>query len=106
MPPCSVNLMPACGQSWAMPWSCDFCDQGFPLPSLQNDVVSEYSHINKNQLYEGLTIFISTHFLSIPECWYFDAQSLDTDVQRPFYSVATVAPLFLIWEENDGGHVE
>ena len=34
-------------------------------------------------------------------------QSLDTDVQRPFYSVATVALLpFLIWEENDGGHVE
>ena len=35
------------------------------------------------------------------------AQSLDTDVQRPFYSVATVGLLpFLIWEENDGGHVE
>ena len=35
-------------------------------------------------------------------------QSLDTDVQRQFYSVTPVSllPYFLIWEENDDGHVE
>ena len=44
--------------------------------------------------------------------WYLTqrgSQSLDTDLQHSFYSVATVVLLPLLerrWEENDGGHVE
>ena len=52
----------------------------------------------------------SEHMNTLLQVTAVGPQSLDTDVQRPFYSVATVALLFyyafLIWEENDGGHVE
>ena len=51
---------------------------------------------------------LRTNFIEI-RIWIqntsFMTQSLDTDVQRPFYSVATVV-LLPYWEENDGGHVE
>ena len=46
------------------------------------------------------------HRLYLTHC---GSQSLDTDLQHPFYSVATVVLLPLLersWEENDGGHVK